>query len=145
MLEELEYDLKNFPEKTKNTSSDDLMNSFYNDLKELDDVKIMNDVRDVFDNTDINFLQELNDNDFVKEIDDPLENTLKINTFNDDEFQEALNKIENDKIKEKIEVKEEVKKQTTLEESFVNCSILGFITLFSGFGWLFWFLHYIAF
>ena len=83
MLEELEYDLKNLPEKTKNTSSDDLMNSFYNDLKELDDVKIMNDVRDVFDNTDINFLQELNDNDFVKEIDDPLENTLKINTFND--------------------------------------------------------------
>ncbi|MBQ9011895.1 MAG: hypothetical protein IJ093_04525 [Bacilli bacterium] len=133
MIDELEFGFDNFSDVKRKSEMD-------NETK-----TVTENVQKIFGDEDgFDFLEELNDTDFEN---DPLSNTQKILNFNDDEFQSALERIEGKK--EKVLAKEDALTatdtyKTTFEESFVNCSILGFITLFMGFGWLFWLLNYIA-
>ena len=92
---------------------------------------------------DIDFKHDLNEEE--------MNNTKEINLFEDGKFQKALDRI-NEEINKEDKAKEEekpkvlkmTKKETSLEAAFVNCSILGFITLFAGFGWLYYIIDKIA-
>lgn len=56
---------------------------------------------------------------------DEMENTREIVTFSDDVL---------DRLDEMIAKKTKAKEDVSLETSFIYCSILGFITLFMGYG-----------
>lgn len=121
--------------------------------------KIQDNVSSIFDDEksdldeDLIFFDDFNfGKDFEKKPDEDLATTKKISLFEDKNFEGAIKSVEK---AEKEEEKEKVSKPfsdkkakkasiNTMESAFINCSILGFITLFSGFGWLFWILNKVA-
>lgn len=73
--------------------------------------------------------------------DEEMNLTKKIDSLTDEKLENlaALNNQQNDNFMEASDVKKN--EPMSLEAAFVNCSILGFITMFMGFGMLFYILN----
>ena len=136
---------------TKTTNINDIFDA-YDELDFLDDDSKEDNVNAIFENSKAPSLEEelmfLDDLDFSHDFnEDEMDKTKDINLFKDEKLKKALEAINGqieEKVKEEPKVLKKTKKPTSLEAAFVNCSILGFITLFSGFGWLFWIVGKIA-
>lgn len=94
------------------------------------------------ENTDIfDGFEDFDLNDYESNIEEPLEKTLDIEVLDLNQYLpgEDLNKILTNEETENIS-SNSAEKDNSMQEAFINCSVLGFITAFIG---AFWFINII--
>ena len=95
-----------------------------------------NDSTDIFDG-----FADFDLNDYEPSVEEPLEKTLDIEVLDLNQYlpSEDVNKILNNE--ETAEVSSApTEKDNSMQEAFINCSVLGFLTAFIG---AFWFINII--
>lgn len=135
--------------------------NIFNSQNKQDESIITEDINSIFNDNDsklgneLDFWDDFQEEDFKNDTTEKLDSTQKISLYSDEKFQEAINKLEkfdedvididNDKLEIKEDFRTQLRKTNTFEAAFINCSILGFVVLFMGFGWFVWIIDKIAF